>query len=208
MSRSEYEGFEPRVKETVYLKLKEKGDKIKFRIAGPVYREPKVWPAEQGNPPMVDEEVAVLDTDDWMQLYRDPEYNIAEVFHWPVIDRDSGKAKIFTGTGGTFNKIKELALMDDWGDPETFDIQIERTEDPGKAYYSVQPLPNREELSDRQKELIGELDFAKLLPAARKISERQVDFLPDLDDSDERDEGGGSMPAPKESRSKKHILKS
>ena len=67
---------------------------------------------------------------------------------WIVIDREDGEVKMFTGPTLIARSIKELSELVDkksgkpvWGNPLTFDIQIERTEEPGKSYYKVAPMP-------------------------------------------------------------------
>lgn len=172
--------YEPKQADSVWLKLKEKGDIVTIRLTGPPYREPKVW-KEGVTRPIETDKVLALTEAQWMNIFREPDYNVAEVFHWQVIDRDSGLAKIFTGTPGIYKQIKKFAEMPAWGDPKTYDLQIERTEAPGLNYYSVMALPNKEPLSDKEQRLLGELDFAEKLPAARKLTEQQVDFVEAID---------------------------
>ncbi len=67
---------------------------------------------------------------------------------WIVIDREDGMVKLFTGPTLIARKIKELSELKDkktdkliWGDPFLYDLQVERTEEPGKAFYGVNPMP-------------------------------------------------------------------
>lgn len=176
---SDYD-YDPRQAPSVYLRLKERGDKVTIRIASSPYREPKVWKAEV-KAPLGSEEVLKLTGKQWGAVYRDPDFNVTEVFHWKVLDRDSGEAKIFTGTGGVYKTIKEYAQMEAWGDPQGYDFQIERTEEPGRNYYKVTPLPNKEPLTARQDLLIVALDMKEKQPCARKLTERQLDYMADVE---------------------------
>lgn len=182
---SDYD-FEPRKAPSIFLKLTERGDKIKIRLASAPYREPKVW-KEGVKTPMKPEDVVNLTQEHWIAMFRDPEFNIAEVFHWVVIDRDSGQAKIYSGTGGVYKSIKKYAEMEDWGDPTTYDLEIERTENPGPGYYQVTALPNKDILDDKHKADAAALliQIKEKLPAARKINETQVDYIDDMDQSAE-----------------------
>lgn len=182
---SDYE-FEPREAPSVFLKLKEKGDKILIRLASVPYREPKVWKIDV-RPPLETDKMLALTEEQWRQMYREPDYNITETFSWKVIDRESGQAKIFTGTAGIYKNIKKFAEMEAWGDPKTYDLQIERTENPGVNYYAITPLPNKEILSAKEQKLVDELDINDKLPAARKLTEVQVDHIPEM---------GEDQPAP------------
>lgn len=178
--------FEPRSAPSIYLQLKEKGAMVMVRLVSSPYREPKVW-KEGVRAPLDAKEVAALTEQQWLALYRNPDYNITEAFHWVVIDRDSGQAKIFTSTAGVYKNIKKYAEMAAWGDPTTYDFQIERTEQPGPSYYAVVAVPNKEPLNDKESELAKNMidQLGDKLPAARKVTEVQVDFLPSLDEASE-----------------------
>lgn len=178
---SDYD-YNPREKPSAYLRLKKQGDKVTIRLCSSPYREPVVW--ELGNTkPLEEDVVREFSEDKWAEIYRDPDFEVNEAFHWEVIDRDDGLAKIFSGTPGIYKSIKEYAEIEAWGDPQTYDFQIERTEDPGRAYYKVTPLPNRNEMTQREMQLLTELKFSEKKPMARKLSERQADYMrPELTD--------------------------
>lgn len=180
---SDYD-FEPRKAPSVFLSLKEQGDKVTVRLASSPYREPKVW-KEGVRAPLDANEVVKLRPEQWIAMFRDPEFNITEVFHWVVIDRDSGQAKIYSATAGVYKSIKEYAEMEDWGDPQTYDLRVERTEQPGRGYYKVTALPNKEPLDDKDQANVAALlvQLNEKLPAARKISEVQVDYIDEMDQS-------------------------
>lgn len=177
---SDYSNHTPRQKDSVFLKLKEKGDKVVIRICGPPFREPKIY-QEADNTFIDREEIASFTEDDWRKVYQDPDVTVSEVYHWPVIDRSSGRAKFYTGTGGIFNQLKDLDSNENWGDPKAYDVEIERTESPGKYYYKVTALPNKDPLTGRDGKALQELDFAKEMPNARKLTEKQIDHLPEMD---------------------------
>lgn len=178
--------FEPRKADSIYLRLKAKGDKVTVRLASSPYREPKVWRVDV-KPPLIPEEVVKLTERHWRGMYTDPDYNITEVFHWKVIDRDSGLAKIYTGTSSVYKSIKEYSQMEAWGDPKTYDFQIERTEDPGRNYYKVTALPNKSPLTEKQQDLLDALDMDEKLPAARSVSVKQIDYIEEMGDENAGD---------------------
>jgi hypothetical protein len=66
---------------------------------------------------------------------------------WIVIDREDEEVKVFTGPTLIARSVKEISELRNiktknlmWGDPRTYDLQIERTEEPGKGYYKVTPI--------------------------------------------------------------------
>lgn len=174
---SDYD-YDPKQKPSAYLRLKNQGDTITIRIASTPYRKPVVW-REGQRAPMPDEDALRMGEDEWANIYREPDFTVAEAFLWMVIDREDGKAKIYSGSAGIYKTIKEYAEMPEWGDPRTYDFRIERTEEPGRSYYRVTPIPNRDPLTQGNLRMLTELEFEKKEVAARKLSERQIDFLAD-----------------------------
>lgn len=172
--------FEPREAPSVFLTLKNKGDKVLIRIASAPFREPKVWKTDTKEPPMADENVLKLTEDHWRTIYRDPQYTVSEVFHWKVIDREAGIARIFSGTAGVYKQIKKYATMQGWGDPTGYDLQIERTEQPGPSYYQVTAIPDKTPLTESEQKLVDAIDMHEKKPVARKLSEVQVDYIPEM----------------------------
>lgn len=172
-------GYEPKTGAGLFLRLKAKGDSVKIRLVSPPYREPKVWVDGQRQPIEADK-VLGLKPGQWMTLYRDPKYTVNELFHWGVIDRADGEAKLFSGPAGVYKQIKAHAEMTEWGDPTGYDFTVTRTEEPGPTYYKVTALPNKEDKTTKEeKDKVANLDFAKLVPVARRLSEEQVDQLPE-----------------------------
>lgn len=172
--------FDPRQAPSIFLKLKEKGDKVLIRLASSPFREPKVW-KENERKPLDSELMLKLTKAQWLAMYREPEFNVTEIFHWVVWDRESSQAKIFSGTPGIYKSIKKYAEMPDWGDPIGYDFQIERTEAPGAGYYEVTGIPTKEPLEDKEQKATEAMviTLKEKLVAARKLSEAQVDYDPD-----------------------------
>lgn len=183
--------YDPKEAPSPFLRLKKQGDTITVRIASVPYREPTIWKLD-GTKPIDAEEVVKLSESQWMAIYRDPDYNVNESFHWMVIDRSDGMAKIYSATPGVYKTIKEYAEMPEWGDPQGYDLKIERTEEPGRGYYKVTALPNKDPLTQRDLQRLTELKFEEKKPAARKLSERQLDYMEDVDQEfDEAADGSG-----------------
>lgn len=170
--------FEPKAGKSIFLRLKDKDQKVVLRIASKPYREPKVW-KEGTLAPMKDELVTGLSEAQWVKIMSDPEYSVTEVFHWIVIDREDGSAKIFTGTAGVYKSIKEYAQKPQWGDPTKYDIEITRTEQPGRGYYSVSPFPEKSEISYQEELDVREINISERIPNARSVTDKQLDDTSD-----------------------------
>lgn len=117
---------------------------------------------------------------------------------WIVIDREDGQAKVFTGPTLIARKVKEFSELKDkktgkpiWGNPLLYDLMIERTEEPGAAYYSVTPVPEGKgkDITAKEKELVKKADFdlAKELKGGKK-SDRTGNY--DLETAPEGAEEG------------------
>jgi hypothetical protein len=192
LTMSDY-GYEPKTAPSIFLRLKSKGDKVQIRIGSSPYREPKIWRAEGNQPPMRDEDMVRLTEEQWKVIYRDPQYNPGEVFHWKVIDRDDEKAKIYTGGTMIYKAVKKYADTPGWGDPRGYDIVVERTEQPGN-YYEITPLPNKSPLTDREQNILESLNLQEKLPAARHINATQIDHISDFDGPSEPEPPVGGAP--------------
>lgn len=190
-SDDEY-GFEPKTGKSKFLRLKEKGDSVVVRIASPAYREPIVWKLGVSKP-LAQEQTAKLSQAQWAGLMRDPDYNITEAYHWLVIDRDDGQARIFSGTAGIYKSIKEYAHMEQWGNPREYDLKITRTEEPGRNYYTVTPFPNKSTITEREKQLVDALNIPTEKPNASPTNELQIDDISEW--LEQQEQGGGEPPA-------------
>lgn len=164
---------------SVYLKLANKGDEVRIRIADRPYREPQLWPREKGGRPVPKEETARFTPGQWKRAYTSAEWNPSEVFHLVVIDRADGAAKILAVFASTYTKIQEYAKNPDWGNPTNYDIIIKRTEEPGKNYFSVMPLPTKTSLTESEKAKVAALDMAKLIQGALPAADPQPDDFSD-----------------------------
>lgn len=189
---SDYD-FEPRSAKSQFLRLKDKGQSVTVRIASRPYREPKVW-KEGVNTPLEDEKAAALTPEQWARIMGDPDYNVTEVFSWIVIDREDGQAKVFSTTPGVYKSIKEYAQTEQWGDPQRYDIKITRTEEPGRGYYTVQPFPDKSDLTDKEKAMVEKIDMRSLQANARALNETQLDDISDFLDQNNTPKAEADVP--------------
>lgn len=114
-----------------YLRLSSKGEKAVIRIVS--------------NPFIFLESITDQDTGEIQEVER---------FAWLVIDKtDESKPRIrgYRASASVFEKIKKLAENPKWGDPTRYDIEVERTEQPGAGYWAVTPQPPIANLSDADK---------------------------------------------------------
>lgn len=167
---------EPAKGPSTYLRLKDKDDTATIRIASPPYRKPTVWTLDSKRP-TDEQEVIQYDVDDWMRIYREPDFDVKETYLWLVIDRDDGNAKIFSSTPMVYKAIKALAQTDGWGDPEGYDITVTRTENAG-SYYTVMALPKMDPLTQGELAKLSKLDMKDKEPCARTTDQPQIDALP------------------------------
>lgn len=132
---SDYE-YAPKRHSGPYLRLSEKGQSIRIRIAS--------------KPLRFEEEY---------------EGKVSEKFAWIVIHKDLDANKKVTKVAATFKggamiygAIRDLAMHPDWGDPKGYDITITRTEEKGK-YYTVMPSPNGKPISEEEMQMIADADL-------------------------------------------------
>lgn len=170
----------PQEAPSLFLRLKSKKESCRIRIMTAPLREPKIWfEGQDKTPPMKPEGVALLTKGQWATVMRDPTYRVSEVFHFLVIDRTDGQAKIFTTTGGVYGKIRQFAQDAEWGDPIQYDLTVTRTENPGKNYYEVVPSPNKSAPTIAERAKIDAIDTNEKLPAAIRASQPQLDDITD-----------------------------
>lgn len=168
----------PKAPPSIWLKLKAKDEQVRIRIAGSPYREVQVWPEERGGSKMDASVVADFTPGQWMSIVRNPDWNVSEVYHLPVIDRTDGLAKIFQASGAIYGKIREYAKNPEWGNPAGYDITIKRTEKPG-SYWEITPSPNKSDLLGSERSLLDSI-IDKLPAGALPASSPQPD---DIDES-------------------------
>lgn len=129
MSATGYD-YEPERPAGNFLRLKKKGDKCKIRLVSTPFHYKDVYQGKEN-----------------------------ERFAWQVIDRADNTVKVFTAGVSIYLIIKGLAESEDWGDPETFDLTIERTEESTANFYKVIPSPKKSDLTSEEKKLVKEADL-------------------------------------------------
>lgn len=185
MSSNEDYDYEPKAGKSLFLRLKDKDQTVVVRLASKPYREPKVWKTGV-QAPMKDESVTDLTEAQWFNIFKDPEYTVTEVFHWVVIDREDGAAKIFTSTAGVYKSVKDYAQKAQWGDPTQYDLEITRTEAPGRGYYTVSPYPDKGDITGEEYVLTQEINLAERLPNARFVKDKQIDDIHEYEEQQAR----------------------
>jgi hypothetical protein len=140
-----------------YLTLKAKGDRAEIRIAStPLHRTIHWTTDDSGKPAQVNclgEGCSFCEN-----AAKTGDYRMAakEVFGWIVLDRnDENKPKIFKGGTSIYLAVKGLSESKGWGDPQGYDIEVERTEEK-PMYYRVTPQPNKSVITAEEKKAIEE----------------------------------------------------
>lgn len=158
-----------------YLSLRQKGESVQVRLVS----EPKYifqyWAK------MPDGSSKLVDYDSVSEEEAKKKgYKKSSKWGWIVLDRgDGNKVKIFTGPITIAQNIQAIARKVNkatgkpaWGDPRTYDIVIERTEQPGASYYTVDPIAEGkgEPLTEEETKAIEEANFdlAKELKGGRE----------------------------------------
>lgn len=126
----------------IYLRLKEKGQKVRLRLVSAAYRYIDIL--QQG------EDSKTLRKAAWVAIYKE------QVAPGKVEKR----VVVFQSSPMVYGLIKELDENEGWGDPQTYDIEVCRTEEQGK-YYTVTPMakPIPGPISDEDKALVAEADI-------------------------------------------------
>lgn len=83
-------------------------------------------------------------------------------FAWVVWNRNEKKAQVFSSGVSIFNQLADL--VEEWGEPQEFDVTIKRTGEMLETRYSVTPSPKSVDLTKEEKEECGAID----LPAVVK----------------------------------------
>ena len=119
--------YEPETTGGIFLRMRKKGDKVKFRLASKPVQ--------------------------YRRMYQDKE---KQMFAWIVIDREDGTPKVFQAGVSIYLQIRNFAMNDDWGNPEKYDFTIERTEASTANYYSVTPSPKHSDITEEELKAIAE----------------------------------------------------
>ena len=107
----------------IWLRLKQKGDKVRLRIVSSCCRFTDVYDDKKTGETNIRKKAA------WLVIHKEPGQ-----------DGKAKTVKVFVGGPMIYGAIKELDESEDWGDPSNYDITVERTEEAGR-YYVVTPLP-------------------------------------------------------------------
>jgi hypothetical protein len=110
--------YQPKSSGGNILRLKEKGEKRRLRLATKPYRIESTFKDDKTG-----------------------EETVREQFVWGAIDKTEKEPRAVAFVGGLmiYLAVRNLATNDDWGNPNTYDIVVERTEKQG-SYYVVTPI--------------------------------------------------------------------
>jgi len=117
----------------LYLKLSD-GESVKLRIAS----EPVIFTQEFNN---------------------DGEVTVSTKFAWTVWNRNEKKAQVFNGGKSIYNQIADL--VEEWGEPTTFDLTVKRTGQMLETRYSVNPAPKSIDLTKEEQSECDKVDLIK-----------------------------------------------
>lgn len=124
--------FEPTTGNGIYLRLKNKGDRVKIRLVSKPIHYKKEFQGKE-----------------------------MDKFAWLVIDKTdvtNPRVKGFEAGVMIYKSIKDFATNPEWGDPTQYDFTIERTEEAGN-YYTVVPSPNKMPLTEDERKLVRDSDL-------------------------------------------------
>lgn len=114
--------------QSVYLRLSNNGDSVKFRIVS-----------------------------DPIKFQSEYQGETREKYAWLVLDRADGKIKVFQCGKSIWKLVSALAKNPDWGDPMMYDLTITRTGASPSNFYDVAPSPNNKgELTQEELQLVME----------------------------------------------------
>lgn len=104
---------------------------------------------------------------------------ITERFAWVVFNRNEKKAQVYAAGKSVYGQLAEL--VDEWGEPTSFDVTIKRSGEGLETKYNVVPSPKSIDLTKEELEQVKNVDLLKAT-GGRWLS----DFAED-----------GEMPGPK-----------
>jgi len=172
----------------MYVKLKAKGDKLKFRIAGTPYYHVDHWIEEKGKRKKIEcakynSEGNAADCeycDQHKEAVAAGNKELADsvrpvtTFMYPILNRDTGEAAIFQFTAkGIHYDINGYAK--EGVDVFACDWLVERTEEPGSGYYNVKRLGEDKLSAEEQEELDRAKGFNLEGKASSSIKETEED---------------------------------
>ncbi len=147
--------FKPPVGSGKYLTLKKIKDLVDIRIVSTPLHKAIHWKKnDEGNNEQVDCIGETCVYCDEANQSKDPRAAAKEIFGWIVLDRnDDNKPKLFKGGTQIYLAIKGLAETKAWGNPLTYDIEIERTEEK-PMFYRVTPQPDKSQITTKEMEAV------------------------------------------------------
>lgn len=161
-----YDTHKPESSSGIYLKIDD-GQSVRIRIAS----EPVIYNAES------------------------QDGKLSTRYAWIVWNQDEQKAQILQQSATFFRSIAGLAQDSEWGDPTTYDIKIKREGTGLDTRYSINPSPNREELSGEATIAVNEIDIIEKVAASSFNS--NVMWLSDFDEPQPKKTIEGTRPAPR-----------
>lgn len=84
---------------------------------------------------------------------------ISERFAWVVYNRNDKKAQVYAGGKSVYGQISDL--VDEWGDPKTFDVTVKRSGEGLETKYGVVPSPKSVDLTADELKQVAEVDLIK-----------------------------------------------
>ena len=82
-------------------------------------------------------------------------------YSWAVWNRDDNKVQVYSAGVSVFKQI--AALVEDWGEPETFDIRVSRSGSGiNDTEYIVTPVKEAKDLTKEELALVEAVDLEKL----------------------------------------------
>lgn len=150
---AEQEGwdYQPSGGNNLFVQLNKKDDTARVRIIGEVVHADKYWDGQRYQ--------------NWSEDSGIPKEESKKRFMFCVLARNedgSTSVKLLETGVSLYSKIKAIKKDEEWGDPETYDIRITRTEESPADFYSVAPLPsNAGPITDEEKEMLEKSEWTE-----------------------------------------------
>ena len=154
-----------------FLRLKEKGQEVRLRLATNAYRYIDVYTDKDTGKTEQRRKVA------WGAIVKEKDAD----------GKMTKRAVVFVNGPQVYGCVQDLTKEEEWGDPMTYDLKITRSEDSPAKYYTVVPLPTQnKDLTPDEKALLKEAnlltvaDVQNALGGPEKVQEAAYD--PTLDE--------------------------
>lgn len=122
---------------SVYLRLKEKGQKVRVRFVGKPIKFEETVKTDDGK-----EKTSV---------------RFAGIVIYRNLDTKENEVKGFKFGWQIYKALRALNEDDEWGEPTQYDVQITRTEEQG-SYYTVTPKP-KSPITEAERQLVLEANL-------------------------------------------------